>query len=227
MASEGNRLEPLSRAQLVHLAAVPDVVMIFWDRRGLIVPYPRRTPTARRSWPWYEANIAGLMMQLRQFGVPIDGLLSITAKFREAIAWADRYGIDRNDVFGLWSVFTSHAFHERGEYDDDELAASLDLWSEEGHGAQRITPRLRQIHASMPKAEFRQHLDAYLLITDQPARDAPRAQYHPDMTYFWLAGDQWHFARGEGAPRRARDDGAIASIAVDVATVIYDVWNRP
>lgn len=216
--------EPLSRSGISSRAGLSADVMTFWDRRGLLRPLPRRTPTSRRQWPWYDANIAALMMQLRQFGMPMEGMLSIAAQFREAIAWAESYGLDHDSMFGLWSVFTAHEFHARGEWDDDQLEEDLNRWSNERHGSRRITPEIRAIHAQMPKAEFRQKFEAFLLITEQPKPGDRRAQYFPDMTYFWRVGEEWRFERGEGGPRQARDDGALSTIAVDVSTVIFDVW---
>ncbi|WP_260597438.1 hypothetical protein [Sphingomonas endolithica] len=216
--------EPLSRSGMTFHAAIPNDVMTFWIRRGLVRPIEAPSGMGRHlRFEWYEANIAALMGQLRQFGVPIDGLLSITATFRDAIAWADKYGLSRDDVMALWATFTAHALNTNGE----DLVASLDLWSHERHGATRITPRIRAIHASMSTEEFHQHHDAFLTIFEQPGPDDRRGQYEPDMSYFWRAGDRWRFRHGQGAPHEARNDGALATIAVDVSTVIFDVWNRP
>lgn len=222
-------LEPLSRSGITFRADIPNDVMTFWVRRGLVCPIEAPSGMGRHlRFEWYEANIAAVMSQLRQFGVPIDGLLQIADTFRASIAWAKSYGLtNRNDVTALWQTFIVHAFHERGEIDDDQLAEDLARWSEERAGASRITPRIQAIHASMPKAEFREHLDAYLTIMRQHETGDRRGQYQPDMSYFWRAGDRWKFWHGEGGPVEAQRDGALATIAVDVWTVLFDVWNRP
>lgn len=220
--------EPLSRSGITSRTGIPNDVMTFWVRRGLVRPIEAPNGVGRHlRFEWYEANIAGIMAQVRKFGVSIDGMLSIAATFREAIDWMAAQGLSYDDAMALWNYFNIRASAagsaEAAEYAEQTLA----LFRHERHGpSSRVTERIEALALQVDEAGFRQHLDAYLTIAEQPEPNAIRAAAMPDVTYFWLAGDVWRFGRGEGAPEVARADGALATIAVDVSTVIYDVWTR-
>ncbi|MEG3163135.1 hypothetical protein U1701_00855 [Sphingomonas sp. PB2P19] len=82
--------------------------MTVWVRGGVLRPIEAPTRTGfKLRFPWYEANIAAIMNQLRIFGVKIEGMLSIGCVYREAIAYFDGFGLNRDQVYGLWSLFIS------------------------------------------------------------------------------------------------------------------------
>lgn len=224
--------EPLSRSGMTTRAGIPNDVMTFWVRRGLVRPIYAPSGMGRHlRFEWYEANIAAVMSQLRQFGVPIDGLLSIAGTYRDAIAWASSYELTRDDVAALHSLVILHAHHKHGTYDDAELDHMIGQFSrEKPHGKSRITDRIKAIHADMPEDEFRRHMDPFLSITEQPKPGDPGvgSAHTGELTYLWrtAAGD-YRFAWGEKGPQLAQEDGAHAMIAVDVSAVLFEVWNRP
>ncbi len=212
--------EALSRSGITVRVGIPNDVMTFWVRRGLVRPIYAPAGVGRHlKFEWYEANIAAVMSQLRQFGVPIDGLLSIAASYRDAIAWASSYELSREDVGELHELYILYCHHRHGSYDDAELAVRL----------QKHSDRIKGIHAAMPEAEFRRHLDSFLTITEQPGSDEEdsREPNTEELTYLWRTGDrdEYRFAWGQEGPELARRDGALALIAVDVSAVLHSVWN--
>lgn len=223
--------EPLSRSGLTTRAGIPNDVMTFWVRRGLVRPIYAPSGMGRHlRFEWYEANIAAVMSQLRQFGVPIDGLLSIAATYRDAIAWASSYDLTPADVGALHHLFILHAHRRHDTYDDAELEKMIEQAGQEKHGASRITDRIKAIHATMPEDEFRRHMDPFLSITEQPKPGDPGvgSAHAGELTYLWRTEEgDYRFAWGEKGPRLAQEDGAHAMIAVDVSTVLCEVWNRP
>lgn len=98
--------EPILRGDIMSKADIPRDVMTFWVRGGVLRPIEAPTGTGfKLRFPWYEANIAAIMNQLRILGVKIEGMLSIGRVYREAIAYFDGFGLDRDQVYGLWSLF--------------------------------------------------------------------------------------------------------------------------
>lgn len=223
--------EPLSRSGLISRAGIPNDVMTFWVRRGLVRPIYAPSGTGRHlRFEWYEANIAAIMSQLRQFGLPIEGLLAIANTFRESIAWASSYELTRDDVNALQTVFNAYSSHDR-HGDDEQLQETLATFSLERHGASRITDRIQAIHATMPKEEFYRHLDPFMSITEQPKVGDPGLDnaHLDEMTYFWRfgEGENYRFAWGTAAGDLARQDGALSMVAVDITAALYAVWNQP
>ncbi len=98
--------EPILRGDIMAKAEIPRDVMTFWVRGGVLRPIEAPTGTGfKLRFPWYEANIAAIMNQLRILGVKIEGMLSIGCVYREAIAYFDGFGLNRDQVYGLWSLF--------------------------------------------------------------------------------------------------------------------------
>jgi hypothetical protein len=221
--------EPLNSGGIMARVDISKDVMTFWIRRGLVRPIESASGTGYRLrfW-WFEANIAAVANQLRLLGSPIEALQSIVGIYRDAIAWGAELGVSRDDVFAMWTVFVQRAFRDRGDYADEaEYQAGLDRWRHARHGDQRVTPRIEALATQIGKLAFYQHLHAFLTIMNlPPPRDGENAP-HPDVTYFWRAGDRWRLAVGENSPRTARRDGSMATIAIDVDEVIYRVWNKP
>ena len=218
--------EPLSRSGITSVTGVPNDAFTFWLRRGLVRPIDAPSGPGRHlRFQWYEANIAAVMNQLRQFGLPIDALLSIAATYRGAIAWAERVGLaDRNEVQALWTTYKLHDDQRRGGYSLDDLAGDLDYFSDEQRlGAKRITPKIRSVHASTSRADFDQ---PYMSITEQPEPRVRGFGERSDLTHFWRVDDEWRFVVGGNGPYDALLDRVFSTIAVDVRTVIYFVWNR-
>lgn len=215
--------QPLSRSGITYRADIPNDVMTFWVRRGLVRPIDAPSGMGRHlRFHWYEANIAAVMNQLRMVGVSIDALLSIASKFREAIAWASELGVSQDDVYAMMTYRNLRYGLEKRDYSLEEFNSELKSWSDERHGSQRVTDRIIAIADQVDDADFRKHQSAYTAITDQPDQ-----LYHPDATYFWRVGDDWRFDFNEDGLFQAREDGALASIAVDISSTLFHVWNRP
>ena len=215
--------QPLSRSGITTRADIPNDVMTFWVRRGLVRPIDAPSGMGRHlRFEWYEANLAAIMNQLRMVGVSIDALLSIATKFRRAIAWASDLGVSRDDVFAMMTYRNLRIGLEKRDYSREYFKQSLEGWSDARHGNQRVTERIIAIADRADAADFRKYEYAYTTITDQPER-----LYHPDATYFWRVGDDWRFDFNESGLVAAREDGALASIAVDISSTLFHVWNRP
>ena len=220
---------PVATGDLLARTGMPVDVMTFWLRKGLLRAIDAtRVAGQHRRFMFYEVNLAAVLLQVREFRTNIDGLFSVAAIYHEAIDWGAELGVSRDDVFAMWTVFTQRAFRDRGDYADEaEYQASLDPFRHERHGAKRVTPRIEALATQTGKLTFRQHLNAFLSIMDQPPPRNGENPLHPDVSYFWRAGDRWRLEVGENGPLTARRDGAMATIAIDVPEVIYRVWNRP
>lgn len=215
--------EPLSRSGITTRANIPNDVMTFWVRRGLVRPIEAPSGMGRHlRFEWYEANIAAIMNQLRMVGVSIDAMLSITTKFRQGIAWATELGVTRDDVFAMITYRNLRTGLDERDYSVEYFNQELESWSNARHGNQRLTDRIIAIADRADKSDFRKYEYAYTAITDQPDR-----LYQPDATYFWRVGDDWRFDFNETGLAAAREDGALASIAVDIPSTLFHVWNRP
>lgn len=214
--------EPLSRSGITTRADIPNDVMTFWIRRGLMRPIDAPSGMGRHlRFEWYEANIAAVMNQLRLVGLSIDAMLSIASKYREAIAWGRTINATRDDVFAMVIYRDLKSGLDDGDFSIDSYNSDLTSWSHERHGNQRVTDRVIAMVENTDAAAFQKYGYDYAAITDQPNR-----LYIPDATYFWRVGDDWRFATSETGLRAARDEGALASIAVDIPSTLFHVWNQ-
>lgn len=252
--------EPLSRSGIRGRTGVPNDVLTYWIRYDLVRPIVAPSGVGRHlSFRWYEANIAAVMNHLRVLGVKIEGMLSIARVYRDAIAYFDGLGVNRDEVQALRSLLglesiVANDFLRRArdrqlvnspgfdrekaskivenaavtQEEDDEYWGKyfIDL-GDERHGAQRLTQELVDVRERINADEFYKHLDAYDTITEQPKPNSPVYANTDEMTFFWRVGegDEYSFAWGEKAGAQARQDGAVAMIAVDVTAVLHKVWN--
>ncbi|MBB5727917.1 hypothetical protein FHS99_000373 [Sphingomonas prati] len=183
---------------------IPKDVWTFWTRGGVLQPVEGGRGTGNRNkFPWYEANIAAIMNQLRILGVKIEGMLSIARVYRDSIAYFEGLGVDRDQVNALWQLFIiqGHIVAKRTEWHRVrdfvnapdlnperflhlvEAAADYsieDVWAEEieaapdeKHGAQRVTLELWDLWSTLTREEFYRHLDPYLTVTEQPKPGEP------------------------------------------------------
>lgn len=213
-------------------AGIARDVLTFWLRNGLLQPTEAAAGRGKHlRFEWYEANIAAIMNQLRILGMKIEGMLSVVATFRAAIAWAEKYAIDRADVVALDGLFNLHNRRDNGFYSDAEFANMMERFGYEEYGEPRIPDRIKAVHAKMSKNEFYQHIDPYMTITEQPEAGDPReAAFHPDeLTYFWRSGEgeNYLFAWGEGAVHKSMINGSVSSIALNIPVILWGVWNEP
>ena len=221
----------ISSTDITRRADIPRDVLTFWLRNGLLCPVEAPTGKGRHlRFKWYELNIAAIMNHLRITGLKIEGMLSIVATFREAIAWAESYDLNRDEVGALHTMFILHHQREQQYFDDAELARKIDEFSGEHQGPSRITGKVRALHAKMPKDEFYRHLNPFLTISEQPEPMDPREAVFDvgELTYFWRTGegDTYQFEWGEAAAFQSQKSGARAMIGLDISTILWEVWNE-
>lgn len=215
----------ISRGDIMSHAEIPRDVMTFWIRGGLLRPVEMpKGPGKHLRFEWYELSIAAVMDQLRLLGVSLKGMLSVAEAYREAIAWGERYGIVREDIFAIGTLDNAYSKHAEGRFTDAELAEWIEQLGHEKHGGWRVTDRIKALHASMSMAEFKQYSKTFLTIMDVPTRDG----VDDELTYFWRAGgdESYRSEWGAGALKTAADDGAVALFALAVSRILLKVWQR-
>ncbi|WP_207105852.1 hypothetical protein [Sphingomonas sp. CFBP 8760] len=222
----------MSSTEIMKRAGIARDVLTFWLRNGLLQPMEAAAGRGKHlRFEWYEANIAAVMNQLRILGMKIESMLSIVGTFREAISWAESYGIQPSDLPALDTIFTLHKKRINRLYDDAGLVKMIEQFSDEKYAEARITDRIKKIYYKMPKDEFYQHRDPFMIITEQPeASDVRQAVYqYGKLTYFWRSGEgeKYIFAWGEAAEFRSMCEGSVSSIALDIPTILWRVWNNP
>lgn len=80
-----NEPSPLSRSQLASAAGVPEDVIVFWIRKGLVQSSETRDRKHRR-FDGIEVKLCMIFAELRSYGMNIDALTTIAAIFREGLA---------------------------------------------------------------------------------------------------------------------------------------------
>jgi len=154
--------EPILRGDIMAKAEIPRDVMTFWVRGGVLRPIEAPTGTGfKLRFPWYEANIAAIMNQLRILGVKIEGMLSIGRVYREAIAYFDGFGLDRDQVYGLWSLFIIEGNFVANDLKRAELR---DLVNSPGFDRDKH-PHIVEASIALSEAEQEEKLKAAMLAS--------------------------------------------------------------
>jgi DNA-binding transcriptional MerR regulator len=227
--------EPLTRAELLSRAGVENDVLSFWLKRDVIRALPRVGEGKHRRFAYVEVNIAAVLNQLRDFGVNIDGLRSVSLAFREALSWAERWNIKNTDeVCAIGAAKTLRANLEskkKGleayiESFEEALAYELEHARHDKHEGQRLTPEIEAIADKMSSAEFYHFRDLYITIRERPTGKGEPPSWPGYVTVFWRAGDRWQVGYGPDAFHFARSDGALTTLAIDVSILLHRVWKQ-
>jgi hypothetical protein len=154
--------EPILRGDIMAKAEIPRDVMTFWVRGGVLRPIAAPTGTGfKLRFPWYEANIAAIMNQLRILGVKIEGMLSIGRVYREAIAYFDGFGLNRDQVFGLRSLFI---IEDNLIANDLKRAELRDIVNSPGFDRDKH-PRIVEASIALSEAEQKEELKGAMLAS--------------------------------------------------------------
>lgn len=219
--------EPITRKGITSLADIPNDVVTFWIRRGVVKPIEGPAGTGRHlRFAWHEVNIAAVMGQLRLLGAPIDSLVSLAATYRAAIEWGLGYGLSRGEVLALRTVFHAQDMYERGALDADKLASYLAVDAKETVRPDRITERVLDLSGQVNRTDFEQHWETFASIYEQPTPGRYYASPHESGTFFWPSKDGWKVSHDRLAESAAAHDGALALIKMNVPSVLFLVWNR-
>ena len=166
--------EPILRGDIMAKAEIPRDVMTFWVRGGVLRPIAAPTGTGfKLRFPWYEANVAAIMNQLRILGVNIEGMLSIGRVYRQAIAYFDGFGLNRDQVYGLWSLFIIEDNFVASEMKRAELR---DLVNSPGFDRDQH-PRIVEASVALSESEQQEEFKAAMLASAGEIHGARRLTY--------------------------------------------------
>ncbi len=221
----------LSSGELLALTGVSQDVLTFWLRHKLIQAAPKRVGRgAGMRFAFYEANIAAIMLQLRNLGSNIDAMKGIAGIYREAIQWGEEARLSVDEAMALIRLISGPAtnqaenFQRFGNVDWDRFNSEVEVLREGVQGHFKLTDRVIEYFKSdMDYEQYRRHAIGYAQIMSRPAGYAK-----PTPTYFWRHNDVWRRGDGEvGQLRASLLDEAFATIALDVVGILSRVWAPP
>lgn len=225
-------VQTITRAELLERTGVDDLVLTFWLRQELICPNPRTRPGEHRRFPFHEANLAAILLQLHSFGANVSALKGVSDIYRDALNWGKALDLSHRDAVAITSVanMIMESPDRLKQIEDDRPALWGDMEAlqkqldETFSGKLQLTLRHLQIAADLC-ANPLDHVNLaipFMEITMQPV--AKPVSY---STLFWPRDGAWKRGTGGGGQQRASDDGVFATMAIDVVSILYHVWNRP
>ncbi|OWK31310.1 hypothetical protein [Sphingomonas dokdonensis] len=222
-----------------------------WIRHGLIRPHGERSGRGNaRRYPFYEANIAAILLHLHRFNASIETMKGIAGIYRDALAWGLSFGYspDQMHIFLVMlhePIFQYALKRERtGEFDEiafsrairthiinSEIEAGIDQSSPEeaqaaiaaaGNDERLVGKPLIDFAKSVGVDDWEQHASAFADLLSQP-----RAQSLPCPVFFWKTESGWRRGESiEGQLIASNRDGAFVTIAVDMLGVFFRLWNK-
>lgn len=245
------RLNSFARSELVAQVGMTDNNLTLWIRHGLIRPHGERSGRGNAlRYPFYEANIAAILLHLHRFNASIDTMKGIAGIYRDALAWGLSFGCspDQMHIFLVMlhePIFQHACQRERtGQFDEiafsrairthiinTELEAGVDQSSpEEAQAAiaavakdDRLVGRpLIDFAKRVDVDEWERHASAFADLLSQP-----RAPSLPCPVFFWKTESGWRRGESiEGQLIASNRDGAFVTIAVDMLGVFYRLWSK-
>lgn len=104
-----------SRGDIADVAQVPNDVLTFWLRQGLIVPLTAPGGTGRHlRFKKYEAKIAAFLAQGRLAGLNVEALRALASAVRSAFAWIEENGVTRADWEPITDEMSRLAWEKHG-----------------------------------------------------------------------------------------------------------------
>jgi DNA-binding transcriptional MerR regulator len=221
----------LSSGELLALTGVSQDVLTFWLRHKLIQAAPKRVGRgAGMRFAFYEANIAAIMLQLRNLGSNIDAMKGIAGIYREAIDWGQKARLNVDEAMALISLMNGPAANQAehlkrfGNIDWERFEREVEVLRDGVKGHFKLTDRVIDYFKSdLDYEQYRRHAIGYAQIMSRPAGYAK-----PTPTYFWRNNDVWRRGDGEvGQLRASLLDEAFATIALDVVGILSSIWSPP
>lgn len=220
--------DSLSKGELVALTGATSETLTVWMRHDIIVPEQRAGGKGNHAkYPYYEANIAAIMLHLRELGCGTDAMKGITAIYRDAIAWGARNNLTFEDVVVLQRLISGMKELEQeagdGEVSRDALDRMIERLKLGVNGYFKLTDRILDFaYDGLDSEEYFRHSQAFLEVTLQPLNWT-----RPYPTYFWRSAEGWKRGDGKLGQLLATFDGVFASIVLDVVSILYRVWVKP
>ncbi|MBD8552361.1 MerR family transcriptional regulator [Sphingomonas sp. CFBP 8764] len=82
-----------SRQQVAERVGIADDVLGYWMKEGLLVPIPLEGARRHRRFAYQQLHVAGLLNELRKFGVNIAGLRGFAALLQRGIAVGSQFAM--------------------------------------------------------------------------------------------------------------------------------------
>lgn len=96
-------LGTLTRRDIVRSASVPNDVVTFWLRAGLIIPIQAGSGKGSHlRFTKAQAKVAAFLAQGRNVGLNLDALRAMSAPLRLGFEWIEAQGVDHADWFPLF-----------------------------------------------------------------------------------------------------------------------------
>lgn len=244
------RLNSFARSELVAQVGMTDNNLTLWIRHGLIRPHGERSGRGNAlRYPFYEANIAALLLHLHRFDASIETMKGIAGIYRAALSWGLSFGLTPDIMVIITSLLHepiwAHAKIKKDTGKFDPKAFSQAVHKHEakfGLSSHRPTSRkaARTAKAQATKDdrlvspvliefvervdfdEWKLHASAFYDLLLQP-----RALTLPCPVFFWKTADGWRRGEStEGQLVASERDGAYVTIAIDTLGVFYHLWNK-
>ncbi|WP_394648906.1 hypothetical protein [uncultured Sphingomonas sp.] len=203
-------------------------VMTFWFRHGLVQPIGERTGRGKHlQFAYTEANIAAIMLQLRDFGANIDAMKSIAAIYRSAIRWAEENNLSWMQAAALSTYVNMLVAHGGVTLPSASISDFRDLRRaiedfESSDLGKLLTDDLKEIAQREKFSGIWGNCETFVEIAIQPLRleETP-------TTHFYRTPNGWKRHLAKAGQFYARKDGVYASIALDVLAILHRVWAEP
>lgn len=220
----------LQRSDLIALTGMTEDIMTFWLRKDLVEPIGGKTGIKGKKllFPYYEANLIAVLLQLRLFGANIDALKGVASIYRAAISWGAAHNLTNRE--GLCVAQTIEKVAGLGKDHVDTVDAILDrlqdkhpeFIAELNEASIDFAGKILPIISTMSHSQYVNECIAFNEITAQPMNDQA-----PHATFFWPTPSGWKRGFGDQGLLRAKIEGSFATLAIDIFGILYSVWNKP
>lgn len=133
-----------SRQQVAAITRLPDDVLGYWMREGLLVPLrPSAGKGDHRSFDFRQVHLAALLGELRTFGVKSGALKSFADMINRGISFATQYGLNDSEAYYVANLAERLSKYRRGK-DVDILDEDRNVGWRSAKNEQEIIKQLLQ-----------------------------------------------------------------------------------
>lgn len=231
-----------SRQELALLTGIDDEVLAFWIKNGLLVPSAGGGGKgSHRKFTGHQINIAGVLSELRNFGINLAGLRAFVTPLQSANALVESAECNYAAI--------PDALDLRRRIDDLRNYRPVRILDEDGE--EQLAKSVEDIvhhFDSDPRGNF-DTLDNIASFVDRiTAQDIPNIElimglidhgyarvsegkvYHYGADKFWLAlrrsEDQWSvFGASDSLPSRFEAHNFRSGVYLSISNIIQSIWG--
>lgn len=238
-----------TRQQIAELTGVADSALNYWMREGLLQAAEGGEGRGNhRRFSFTEINIAGILNEVKQFGVGLPALKALANRFHRALDWMHTRGV----TFETAQVFTEFAldresFLEKGYLEIDAAihqktfpGSTVEVHGSGPYALARITWEEALQDYILPtilKHEMPNHKEALRIIESVTAEEWQ--EYRALRSYYYYAtlitkrtyesSSLYYFYRDKDDDWVMTPNDAIlpvSVIAIDLARLNFNIWSR-